>query len=62
LLFKECTDAVSVEQEKKLFEELMRDKVTCITISKRVSLEQFHKTELNCGAENENGFVIRSLE
>ena len=35
--------------------------VTCITISKRLTLENFHATELALGVANPNGWELRQL-
>ena len=45
----ECTSAVSIDVEEKLYEEAMKMGITCITISQRLSLPAFHKTELKLG-------------
>ncbi len=57
----ECSDAVSMDQERRLFDILRELRVTCVTISKRISLTEYHDIELNCGAENQKGFVIRKV-
>merc|ERR1711916_15581 len=57
----ECSDAVSVDQEEKLYKGLEELGITCITISKRLVLPNFHQKELKCGVANEKGFEILDL-
>ena len=38
----ECTSAVSVDVEEKLYTEAAARDITCITISQRLALEEFH--------------------
>merc|ERR1711991_141582 len=49
----ECSDAVSVDQEALLYQRLADSNITCITISKRLVLPDFHHRELHCGEPNE---------
>lgn len=57
----ECTDAVSADAEKKLFESLYDSKITCITISKRLALEDFHSKNLALGVVSQTGWTEESL-
>lgn len=40
----ECTSAVSVDVEESLYEAAAEEGITCITISQRLALEQFHRS------------------
>eukprot|EP01064_Diplonema_japonicum_P038951 TRINITY_DN9638_c0_g1_i1.p1 TRINITY_DN9638_c0_g1~~TRINITY_DN9638_c0_g1_i1.p1 ORF type:complete len:1224 (+),score=388.39 TRINITY_DN9638_c0_g1_i1:499-4170(+) len=45
----ECTDAVSVDVEKDLYTQINKNGTTCITISKRLALPEFHSQQLQLG-------------
>ncbi len=51
----ECTDAVSVDVEEKMFAHLKNEKICCITISKRLVLEDFHTQHLELGLQTRGG-------
>ena len=55
----ECTSAVSQDVEKGLYEAAHRAGISCITISQRIALEEFHSQELQLGSCNENGWKLR---
>jgi ABC-type uncharacterized transport system fused permease/ATPase subunit len=57
----ECTDAVSADGEHKLYEALHAAGVSTITISKRLALTRFHRHELQLGADNEEGWLLKEL-
>ena len=57
----ECTDAVSVDVEERLYKAAVSKNIVCITISKRLALVDFHETELNLGGDNKDGFVVKKL-
>ena len=57
----ECTDAVSVDVEERLYKAAVSKNIVCITISKRLALIDFHETELNLGGDNKDGFVVKKL-
>jgi ABC-type uncharacterized transport system fused permease/ATPase subunit len=57
----ECTDAVSVDVEERLYTAAMEMGIVCITISKRLALVNFHEQEICLGTENECGFEIKEL-
>eukprot|EP00475_Leptophrys_vorax_P007198 TRINITY_DN14561_c0_g1_i1.p1 TRINITY_DN14561_c0_g1~~TRINITY_DN14561_c0_g1_i1.p1 ORF type:complete len:1009 (-),score=245.67 TRINITY_DN14561_c0_g1_i1:54-2798(-) len=57
----ECTDAVSAEVERKLYSLLAETGITCITISKRLALSDFHKKELKLGQCSPCGWVLENL-
>jgi len=46
----ECSDAVSADVEEQLYTALHKEGVTCITISKRLALTDFHENELRLGS------------
>jgi ABC-type uncharacterized transport system fused permease/ATPase subunit len=56
----ECTDAVSADAEIKLYEVLNEAGVSCITISKRLALTEFHSQELRLDS-NLQGWSLKSL-
>merc|ERR1712093_965373 len=58
-ILDECSDAVSVDQEEKLYKNLQEADVTCITISKRLVLPKFHDHELACGQSNALGYKLK---
>eukprot|EP00039_Didymoeca_costata_P029327 m.24190 g.24190 ORF g.24190 m.24190 type:complete len:1249 (-) comp7584_c0_seq1:100-3846(-) len=58
----ECTSAVSIEVEERLYEEARNRGITCITLSQRLCFVQFHKQELRLGAANENRWKHVNLE
>jgi len=51
VILDECTDAVNVESEEKLYVSLQSVGVTCITISKRLALPELHDVELQLGVD-----------
>lgn len=57
----ECTDAVSVDVEEKLYRAANERGINVITISKRLALESFHDQELRLGEASESGFRLRRL-
>ena len=61
-ILDECTSAVSVDVEKGLYEAAYKRGITCVTISQRVALEEFHSQELHLGADAASGYTIREIE
>eukprot|EP00041_Stephanoeca_diplocostata_P005046 m.55299 g.55299 ORF g.55299 m.55299 type:complete len:1330 (+) comp15539_c0_seq7:165-4154(+) len=57
----ECTDAVSVDAEKQLYESLHNNAVTCITISKRLALEEFHTKNFVLGVASLQGWTLEDI-
>ena len=57
----EATDAVSVDQEEKLYEVMNQLGITCITISKRLNLPQFHEQKLTFGIASPRGYSLHLL-
>eukprot|EP00658_Telonema_sp_P-2_P013580 TRINITY_DN15144_c0_g1_i3.p1 TRINITY_DN15144_c0_g1~~TRINITY_DN15144_c0_g1_i3.p1 ORF type:complete len:561 (+),score=147.81 TRINITY_DN15144_c0_g1_i3:290-1972(+) len=60
VILDECTDAVNVEAEEKLYTALDSVGVTCITISKRLALPELHAWELQLGIGSK-GWQLRPL-
>ena len=49
--------------EDRLYREAARLNITCITLSQRLALAEFHTQELQLGqTDNDNGWTIRDLE
>jgi len=61
VVLDECTDAVSAEAEIALYDALHKANITCITISKRLTLDQLHEQELSLGLDSEEGWKLRQL-
>jgi ABC-type uncharacterized transport system fused permease/ATPase subunit len=57
----ECTDAVSSGDEKALYQSLFDHGITCITISKRLALEEFHDANLVLGLDTAKGWELRKF-
>ena len=57
----ECTSAISVDVEEKLYKEATNLGITCITLSQRLALNEFHTQELNLGANNEKKWEVRAV-
>ena len=57
----ECTSAVSIDVEEALYRASVVRDITCITISQRLSLPEFHVEELKMGEDAPCGFVKRSI-
>ena len=52
-----------VDVEDRLYREAARLNITCITLSQRLALAEFHTQELQLGqTDNDNGWTIRDLE
>ena len=60
-ILDECTDAVSVDVEKRLYEAAVELGISCITISKRLALEDFHEQEIRLGEPTYNAYALRSI-
>jgi ABC-type uncharacterized transport system fused permease/ATPase subunit len=58
----ECTSAVSIDVEEALYRSAVEKGITCITVSQRLSLPEFHTVELKMGEDTEDGFVKRTIE
>ena len=57
----ECTSAVSVDAEEQLYQSAHDSGITCITVSQRLGLEQFHSQELRFGSNNEQGWSMHAV-
>eukprot|EP00037_Helgoeca_nana_P013920 m.128958 g.128958 ORF g.128958 m.128958 type:complete len:749 (+) comp22301_c0_seq23:1622-3868(+) len=57
----ECTSAVSIDVEEALYREANARGITCITISQRLALEEFHSQELRMG-EGPQGWSLHEIE
>ena len=62
-ILDECTSAVSIDVEEKLYRAANERGITSITISQRLALEEFHTRELRMGdCEGEKGWSIRMID
>ena len=57
----ECTSAVSIDVEERMYRTAHDKNITCITISQRLALEQWHDAELRLGEHNESGWALREM-
>jgi ABC-type uncharacterized transport system fused permease/ATPase subunit len=57
----ECTSAVSVDVEQKLYASAHAAGTSCVTISQRLSLPEFHRRELRVGVNNERGWSLDAV-
>lgn len=55
----ECTSAVSADIEQRLYAAAHEKNITCVTISQRIALEEFHDAELKLGTGNSDGWIYR---
>eukprot|EP01063_Lacrimia_lanifica_P036441 TRINITY_DN7231_c0_g3_i1.p1 TRINITY_DN7231_c0_g3~~TRINITY_DN7231_c0_g3_i1.p1 ORF type:complete len:1372 (+),score=583.24 TRINITY_DN7231_c0_g3_i1:70-4116(+) len=58
----ECTDAVSADIEKTLYTSIQEAGTTCITISKRLALPEFHSQQLQLGVSTSNKWKLSDIE
>uniref|UniRef100_A0A7S4G1Q1 ABC transporter domain-containing protein n=1 Tax=Eutreptiella gymnastica TaxID=73025 RepID=A0A7S4G1Q1_9EUGL len=58
VVLDECTSAVSLDVEERLYERLVQLGMTCITLSQRLALHQFHTQELRLGDGSPNGWSL----
>eukprot|EP00746_Dinoflagellata_sp_MGD_P150916 gnl/MRDRNA2_/MRDRNA2_82672_c0_seq3.p1 gnl/MRDRNA2_/MRDRNA2_82672_c0~~gnl/MRDRNA2_/MRDRNA2_82672_c0_seq3.p1 ORF type:complete len:1287 (+),score=215.03 gnl/MRDRNA2_/MRDRNA2_82672_c0_seq3:83-3943(+) len=56
----ECTSAVSVDVEEGMYKYAHSREITCITLSQRLALTQFHTQELQLGVNTEVGWQLLS--
>ena len=59
-ILDECTDAVSTDVERRLYEAAFRRGIVCITVSKRLALSDYHEQELILGAKGQQGYTLRA--
>jgi ABC-type protease/lipase transport system fused ATPase/permease subunit len=57
----ECTSAVSIDVEERLYKSAISNGITCVTVSQRLSLPEFHATELLMGEDNADGHTVRAI-
>ena len=57
----ECTSAVSVDVETKLYQAAAEKGITTVTISQRLALEQFHSQQLRLGLPSASGWELRQI-
>jgi hypothetical protein len=61
----ECTSAVSIDVEERLYRTAAEMGIACISLSQRLALEEFHTQELRLGANNARGWerteIVTSL-
>lgn len=60
-LLDECTSAVSIDAEEALYKAAIAQGITCLTVSQRLSLPQFHQNELLVGENTVEGYRIRAI-
>lgn len=48
-MLDECTSAVSIDIEEKLYAAAFDKGITCITVSQKMTLPKFHTQELRFG-------------
>ena len=61
-ILDECTSAVSIDVEEKLYRAANERGITSITISQRLALEEFHTRELRMGdCEGEKGWSLLNI-
>merc|ERR1711916_150052 len=61
-ILDECTSAVSIDIEKRLYDEASKLNITSITVSQRLALTEYHDTELRLGdCEGEDGWSIHKI-
>lgn len=58
----ECTSAVSIDQERKLFASAKARDITLISISQRLSLPEHHTQELQFGACVAAGYTLEAIK
>jgi ABC-type uncharacterized transport system fused permease/ATPase subunit len=57
----ECTSAVSVDVEMRLYAEARKMGITSVTLSQRLALAEFHTRELRLGDGSAQGWHIKEL-
>ncbi len=57
----ECSDAVSMEAEHRLYARLHEQGITVITISKRLVLPEFHTANLSFGEPTVTGWALTKI-
>ena len=57
----ECTSAVSIDVEEALYRSAVEQGITCVTVSQRLSLPEFHVEELKVGEDCAAGYETRAI-
>ena len=57
----ECTSAVSIDVEQKLYASAHAAGTSCVTISQRLSLPEYHRRELRVGVNSEKGWSMDTV-
>ena len=60
-ILDESTSAVSQDVEIQLYAAAAQQQTTCITISQRLALTEFHAQELRLGEDTQRGWSLREL-
>ena len=55
----ECTSAVSIDVEERLYRAAEAYGITSITLSQRLALTEFHTHELRLGVESQSGWTLQ---
>ena len=55
-MLDECTSAVSIDVEERLYRSAAAAGIATVTLSQRLALEEFHTQELRLGANNQRGW------
>ena len=58
----ECTSAVSIDVEERLYQTAFQKGITCITISQKMTLPEFHTQELKFGENTASGWELGHIE
>jgi ABC-type uncharacterized transport system fused permease/ATPase subunit len=61
-ILDECTSGVSASMEARLYESCVENGITCITISHRPVLEQYHDVVLNVLKDGKGGWDFRMTD
>jgi ABC-type uncharacterized transport system fused permease/ATPase subunit len=57
-LLDECTSAVSIEVEEQLYKAAHQAGTSCLTLSQRLCLPEFHDRELRVGENTAKGWSL----
>ena len=52
---------MSIDQERKLYEAAASLDISCVTISQRLSLPEFHSQEIKLGQPTADGFRLKTI-
>ena len=51
----------SIDAEEELYKAALKEGISCLTVSQRLSLPQFHDQELKVGENTASGYVLREI-